>query len=1779
MSSKRYQAIFMALLMCTSYLISPGVSSAEAESSGRSLRHIYAFADGDGQNIANYGGGSPDVSTVVSIPKGAKVTDVEMKLAGASATGWSDVEASDVEDWMGGEYTSIDVRSEDLTLGMLNPELSFESFGLDTYTDDQSTAMYDNGSFALRQPHTSNATETRFSKQVELQSNVLMSRSQGAIVKHHDYLFMSTWMGSQFQTMVKRMFVDNASLDTTIHLDQGNCVLPQDPSSSYYKGYAFRDWALTDDERLFGIFTTYKYFYSNAAPAEYHRVLEFDVRDDDVWHCLHSYDISPQFGDYTALSYDRTRDKVWVVHNSQHKVVTYEFDNGQFTRGDLIYTFNTAGTSNQCGTSNGITRGLAVHGDMFFMRCLKDNYYNNRDQLKAWAITGSSTSLIPQTSSITISSMGTGLVYDGERLITVDSGYSSSSNSLRYREFGSGITYDTIPAPGSTTWYGDVTYTDSDIVAVNVESYWSAVSQGDRVDYWISADNGTHWELVTSNETIHFDYPGSELIWKIQLIGSSAVSWWFEIEYATEYASSGTWYAPILQVGTSIGKVRPEWDFNLPTGTNIQLRVTNDEGVNWYDALNGQELSFPSDTASTDIQYAITFSTDNSILTPRIQKVVFWYEEGYPDKPELDVGNDGTFDWQSIQFLNESSVIASDASNVGSEVAAVPTLVEAFNTYIPQNGEGNVDIPIAVKAASPGRVKIYDLDITYEMETRAVSVEVEGGVLVPDGIWRDLSVYVALGDGVGTVTEVTAGLAFENLPSTAFRWETGNQCTSVNTEQTFVFYDSGNCTLTTTPTGLKKITIPVKSNWTLQDNPSSEAIISVVDNEGLKVSDWISDNFGLRIENDLQLSDLSFFDFNGQSLQDYAWVRGGTNLSISGTFAFEGTSYLPLPGEFDIVVSGQNVTFDGDPDGPAIELFRIGNPAFGDFEILVQTPMESSPGGMLVTVAADMLPSGSVHMNRDFSNRLLIFDGNSPLVVSATPNGGERRASPSQAISVVIQDSVDPPIQITLNYWLGCQVGEFSQCSDTNFNGLPEENEYIQVPMTNPETLSGGINVFQGSIDDSVLTHRQKVTFYVTGQDGKGNEIANGGLPVCPTGPPYCGYFSGEIEPRWNQTLATYTIREEFKPVLNVEESTIIGHDDSQPLHPGLDYTIFLNMSDENGWKDLDSVHISLGEDLEDRSTTIYGNITMNADEEPLLILTSESTGLAVSNLYSTLTPDPFFDTHIYAEIKFQLTWYFPEVWDTDGEELFVPLVKLMDKPCNFGEVVACNQPEFGLGNDKWSLDNDFRFDMSSGQVRAVELRNGINHFLGDGSESIIGVGQAVRFSGRVMFSEDETPAPSGSMDVVIGDFENEWRVASGQLGKFDIDFLVPSIRSGHLVLTAKLEGLPGLATYDQADKPVLRFAVDDESPSIGEVILSGYAPNQAIPISSLSSLEVSLDARDNYGFNINQPPIFHYVVRAGNAEIARNSVPLDDVEIFGSGADDIIWSSSIDLLDSGATSILPSYTMDAWITGTDASGNSFSPIENNIDNPSASWNFALSGPNVSLRHTTTALEWSNPSPSPQESVSLLISISNNGNSGEVGFVLQHLSESGEWNLAAEGNTTIKSGDSAKVSLDVLANGEPGDYLQYRLLLIESGVEKDRMSLPPLLIKESVIRDGAALGTQISEYSFAVVMFVITLLAMSFGVYQMVIIRRIRRGEDVSQTEEVEAEYEKSVPDLAAAAVMESDLYPPLPVGNPNPVMPQPTSQMPPLPNGQLPPGWTMEQWQHYGQQYLDSLR
>lgn len=258
---------------------------------------------------------------------------------------------------------------------MGNTTILFDPHGNDAVEDPNSNAWLDNGSFSLRQPHTSNATESRFSQQVSKTATTFMAQGQGAILKHHDWLFLSTWSSSSFHNVVKRLYPNNATIESTITLDKAQCTLPQKHSSSYYGMYGFRDWTLTDDERLFGILSGYKYPYGSTAPVMYHRVVEMDVSRDDVWTCIDSYDVSPQLQDYVAIAYDHSRDVVWIVHNSARSIVPYTFSGdgtGQYQRGDTIYTFSSSsGSSWDCGRTGQLVRGLEVNESTFFMRCQK----------------------------------------------------------------------------------------------------------------------------------------------------------------------------------------------------------------------------------------------------------------------------------------------------------------------------------------------------------------------------------------------------------------------------------------------------------------------------------------------------------------------------------------------------------------------------------------------------------------------------------------------------------------------------------------------------------------------------------------------------------------------------------------------------------------------------------------------------------------------------------------------------------------------------------------------------------------------------------------------------------------------------------------------------------------------------------------------------------------------------------------------------------------------------------------------------------------------------------------------------------------------------------------------------------------------------------------------------------------------------------------------------------------------------------------------------------------
>ena len=102
----------------------------------------------------------------------------------------------------------------------------------------------------------------------------------------------------------------------------------------------------------------------------------------------------------------------------------------------------------------------------------------------------------------------------------------------------------------------------------------------------------------------------------------------------------------------------------------------------------------------------------------------------------------------------------------------------------------------------------------------------------------------------------------------------------------------------------------------------------------------------------------------------------------------------------------------------------------------------------------------------------------------------------------------------------------------------------------------------------------------------------------------------------------------------------------------------------------------------------------------------------------------------------------------------------------------------------------------------------------------------------------------------------------------------------------------------------------------------------------------------------------------------------------------------------------------------------------NTVSDPLASGHADRS--EVSLRAADTTWEWSNPTPNPDEAVTLTIEARNTGASGAVTFVLQRLVSGDDWATISSSSIEISSGKKAQVRLDATADGAVDDTLEHR---------------------------------------------------------------------------------------------------------------------------------------------------
>jgi len=1671
-------------------------------------RHIYTFADGSSEAIALYQMGTPARNVKVAIPLGAEITAAEVTLSGASATGWASHIDNLRDDWEDGTPIDVDQRQNQLTIAMANSEEWFIPHDLDSQSSS-STAWYDNGSFSIRQPHTTNVTESRFSAQRTLQSGTGATYN-AAVFKYRGMLFASTWDSSTISNSVKVLYTNNASQITTPpnnsplrpDLDFGSCIGPTPPTS--WQSYGWRDWAVTDDERVLGILSSYR--GSNAI--QNHRVVEWDIREPLAWKCISSYDVSTQsYGDYTAISYDRTRDSIWINHNVRKTLVQYEFNgDGTFTRNSTdYYTYFM---------STGQVRGMAVHGQMFYFR----SYFSwNNDQLSAYAITGDvGSTLTKQAGVASISQNGYGLQYDGQRLITLD--HYSWSQGQQYREFGSGMTYLITATPGTSTWVSEPIVVDSEVIAANVDVSWSTTATGDRVEYWVSADNGTHWVPVTNDETVHFAYPGEQVRWKVQLVGTTAVSWWVNIEYSTEYTSSGEWLSPTLTTGTQVGHMRAEWVSDEPAGTEIGIMVSNDDGVNWLWAQNNVDIDWGNQVGNKLVYNVVLNSTDNS-MTPSLDSLIMHYEEGYPSAVRLDIGDDGTNEYVGQGGLQDPVVVSGQA------------LVDALNDHTPQNGIGSVNITFVIKAGSPGRVRLTDLDITYRFRTRVLDVGMEGGLLVPDGEWRVLVTHIALGDDATMLDKVDVELLSSYDSNPKMRWEVGDSCSEASDPDDYIIFDTGNCTAVLDASNVVNVRMPMQVNWIWNDESSMEARLFIDDNLGQVVDGWVTDSLDLRIENDIQLLDLRAVDESGRELMNYDWMRGGLNLTFSGGIAFEDTSLSPKAGHFFLELTGQNLTQDGIPMEEEYPFMIEANPAHGQYYLTLQTPIQSSQGGMLFRIKAVGMQAGSHYVNPTFNTVRIVLDGNSPLAISATPLDGSEQHAGLQSVTIVVQDSVDPPTQITLHYWVEDQ-------DDLNYNRLADGDEYRTATLRSPEILGGGLNIFNGIIDDSWNNHGQIVSFYVSGEDQQNNQLAMGGGPVCPGGVVVCGFGGGEHPPDWGADMSTYTIREEFPPELDSDNSSLLGHDDSTPLHPGTAYVARLVLVDGNGGDDIMSVHLSLTGDLDDEQASIFANFTTPAEGHQMH-LESASTAIAVSNLYSSYSTDSANHTLLILDIRFQLTWLFPEEFDTDGEQTYVPVVEVIDWPCDVDSMVPCHEDRGGLGFDEWSLDNDLRFDMSPGHFTAIDLATGRNLYRPGEDPELIAAGQVVRIGGRILFSEDNSPAPEGAFDIVVGDLERQWSAVPREGGDFTLDILVPNVRSGGLDMYAWLANLPGLADDETPSPPRIQLVVDGTPPEIRAI-----GPTGDIRLDQAMGLPVSLHVADEHGFDSERAAEIHWMIRAGTSEISRGNKQFSSGSPVGT---DWMWEGTIDLTDAGSIELLPGYLVDVWITGSDEAGNPYLASNNTESSPLATWRLVRVGPMIDLRSDDTDVSWSDPSPTGGENVTLIVSGYNPGTeSGEVTFILLENHDNGQWLKVSDVSSAVQIDAVSDWSVGIevpTEEVEVNHVRRFQLVARDGHVDIDWLTIEPLTVEPKTARDGEALGDQIESSTGLFVLYIIALASLAFAVSMMVMYRKERQRN-------MDTELDM----LDQADIIDDEDFPPPEGGMVMPPMSEKKNELPPPP-------------------------
>ena len=1438
------------------------------------------FDDGTTTYTQTFQGTGYGVAGNITLPYGAEVTSASFDLTGApSTTTWGNMTSNSDFGGAGTSYWSgtppgfaycyrnnMEVENDEIRL-VGNP--TDEVNGLDLSSDATSTGTINNtGGFAANGDH-GMIGSTKTLSTISLTSST--SNYRGFVFKDGDTIYSATYTStSVWNTPTVKRY--NATTGSYINASSvGTCPGYSQPLYTTYDA--------TSDGN--GNVWTVSY--------NYRILVEWDVSESGVWTCMgtHSFSNYP-----VGVDIDEETGRMFVL--------LYQSSFPNYNR--YLYEVNPSnpsqvnsswllGTRNAMGDGSTDPAGLSV----ILPKIITNEYTSSRGFHNYFTMDGS---LILKQGKIQIKGGGHyGMDTLGDNTIGFQCHYysqcSSNQRNVVQRE-GTGVIYDerTISSTSSVVT-SKTTSLSKAISKVTVSGIVGYIPDNTSIEVEVSVDGGQTWMKGRYDQVLNFATPGTSVVWKAYLNGTSTETPaldFVSLTYVVSYQTSGYFYVRSnYYSGNAPVAITAYWNASTPAGTSLRVEVQESSTKQFQYSGDTKTITMSSGFIWIYVRYTSTGSN-----TPTLEDINIALHSNAPSQVGINIGEPGMTGYSPAKEWTSQGTL------IGTTTRGGAIFVNAFNNLIPGTGSGTISIPVNLTAESSGIVTLERFSVSYTINTVNLEIMVpEGEILHERSEPYEIVTRHIVGDGANNYIQ-SATLSFLAQPSSSaptLEWQDGDIFPSPNDPDGWVEMDSTSWS--SLNNGILEIhwRFRVTSDFPDQENVRfSTNCLDTSGTNGFSPQALVSTE-GLRANNSFGLGWLNVRDNDGEVTSDDlpsgSWVAAGETLHFQGAMWFADSQDAPKDNAFDVRIAQNGFVHSTWMDNSNVN---------GSFFISIDMPDIDVESGLTYELQTyNEKDSSKVLAANSEWMRTYKVDATEPEVLATHPlEDAYEAAVDNQKVSISLTDAVGDPVELKLHYWVEAD-------HDMNRNGEADPSEYA-VKIVRNETLAD-YKTFTTTIDHSRNPNMGRVSYFWDGGDEAGN-------PLHYTTIIDDQEFTWESGAGFDYDDATFRSRKDSSAIFTGLDWA--GHMDEEPVYAGFEQSISLGLIDANTAIDFEYIDLVFdfegpNPEVDQQRISYYGFTDMFASNSQFIQLMPNSNMIQTTNESGM----PL----ILLDFNFKISWDWPD------EEISDLALEYKERGSEFPTRHIIAEHTFKVENDLVLEANSFKvMDIS-------EPRTGV---VADGSR--VRNDDRLEFTGKVVYQGSNIPAPrDAAIEIEVFDGEKMWSDGSlDEDGGYSVEVPLSSaetLRSSPTrTCLISISGIPGKGEdmTGQSVSTTLRVIVDDTAPRV----VSRVSPINTIDISANSDLtRVPVEFKGTEDADMTgSKQIVHWVMRDSSRTLTLGA----GQAILGmqQQGQEITWTGTVDLTGDGKISPRDGDWVGFYLTGYDAAGNEFPEVSNSEASP-----------------------------------------------------------------------------------------------------------------------------------------------------------------------------------------------------------------------------------------------------